>query len=871
MTTDREINQNIGDITANDRSTVFAGYNDLSVHVNVDGTILQHASRRDLAEVPPSTVQTALILATGDFGWFKGPQRTQTLVNCLQAKGAELKTIHSFSFQRYKNFRQKHDAPQGTFVDQGVAMPIVLPNALTEVSRAPAMSCLRAITVCLVCLCNKRSTVAILQQLLPYGLLRKEMEDAKLEFEGPLLSSLSQWVDSVIVEEENNKLRDVLMANLDASLRRHIWEKPGDNDDLAIGEEGFILGVLKWAVKPYHERASTGYPTRSLRAWMAASILEQLGFEISAVESVVSTPEDYDLYITNEESFNVFLVVSHRVKVDVDPLAQEDLDSELDDTLPPRAVLLKEIPDFVFRDIEDAHRQQVKDAYNRAFDMAVIKFTDMRVNLSSKLKIDVEMRDRAEGQRVLALLRGSYYDDTGPRYIHIEDKYFIDALEKMIGMLQGPGEDSSNQIGGEKLYSQLGTTAKKDSFFHTGVASALGTLYGICSCACRQGGARLGGDAKISVSPENICRANYQVILQWSHRLMKAVFFGGVSYRDWAGLIFEMFLGHTQDPSQEKTNISNERRTLAHEEYRSPDWVLGVQSHGYNAISDSLVSLKLESSSLGIFHITRGQLLNIPYDSQGYLRGPTDLRPSERLQAEKNYNWIPLRSLDIPTNGLNTQTSLRFDVEPYWEGDPRTIILKVRETGVPIASVYMMQVIHRLATMNMDCECSTSQSRVEVPENEQWLRLSIQDLRVYASKGIKPGKLVDLRTGRRNVMIDASEGPEALAYVLGIIDAHQIKIAPSGCIRCAYIAPSSLFHPKPSPPAAGTIPPFDKKENHQSTLSSQLPDLDSIAINDPSPFTPSPFTRSPRLFNRPRHLQPLFSLMNMNHLFPGYP
>lgn len=61
-----------------------------------------------------------------------------------------------------------------------------------------------------------------------------------------------------------------------------------------------------------------------------------------------------------------------------------------------------------------------------------------------------------------------------------------------------------------------------------------------------------------------------------------------------------------------------------------------MQSHGFNAISDLPVRVRMGPEFVGVFHIIRGQLLNLPYDGQGYLRGPTSPRHSEKLQDSKN-------------------------------------------------------------------------------------------------------------------------------------------------------------------------------------------------------------------------------------------
>lgn len=104
------------------------------------------------------------------------------------------------------------------------------------------------------------------------------------------MTALKQWVNTIALEEESNTFRDYLLQPADEAL---VQPEVGDRRDTIIGirrasdalhsgGDALISGVLKWALTSVHKREQRRYPTRSIRVWIAASIMSQLGFTISA-------------------------------------------------------------------------------------------------------------------------------------------------------------------------------------------------------------------------------------------------------------------------------------------------------------------------------------------------------------------------------------------------------------------------------------------------------------------------------------------------------------------------------------------------------------------------------------------------------------
>ncbi|RYP56084.1 hypothetical protein DL771_012147 [Monosporascus sp. 5C6A] len=779
-----DVRQNFDGITASNNSRVFAGYTDnsVSVVVNVNGTPLEQAS---VKEVSVSVVKTAIQLATGAYGWFKATERSQSLTQILSADGAELKSTSSFNLKRYVECREEHNAMQGVIIEGGATKAISMPKASTAVSATPGMSCLRAITACLLCLCSKDSIIAILGQLIPFGLVQHTMDDGKLQFEGPLLASLKQWVTTVALEEESNKFKDHLLEEASQALRQL---QPGAGLDeimrathhFETGDENLILGVLKWAITPEHRRQTTKYPTRSLRAWTAASILSQLGFTICAANYIVNDHEEYKKRMSGDvdgdTAYDVFLAVSHHIYGETDVLSE--IVFAPDEVPLPRAMLLQDIPFFAFKHVRHLgpplDDDYLRRAYNFAFERAASSFEEIHVeNFQVKLQVKKETEIPSPFQDSVSAL----FNPFSP---HI---YVICSLpfEKYVGSWQGLTSEEWDFSNYEELFECIRIDSHNPTLrnFYTTVAIVLGAIYGICSCACRDQGSRLQGDSEIAFSPDNLYEGSCKVLRRWATSVGRALH-GTLGYHEWVALLFEMFVGATDRMDQERDTAHQERDVVGRKGY-----IFGIQSHGFTAVSDVLVRLQIRPESLGFFHITRGQLLNLPCDNQGFVRGSTFLPHAVQIRVgndeQDNVECLYRSSEEFPTE------STRFDIEPCWDDNSPTVILRMRQMGLALASLNIGRVLERLSRCVATCSCGNRRNEAKVPVTEKWYRLLIRDLKSYSFDGLRPGQLANLRREDKNFLIDASQSVEALVYVLGIIDAHRIIIA-RDCLECAYKA-----------------------------------------------------------------------------------
>lgn len=409
----------------------------LAISLNINAGPLAQVS---FGSISLPSIRNAIQLTTGAYGWFKGIERSQSLVHLLESYNAQLTSTSAFNLVQYRECRTWHDNMVGVIVENGGTTAVTLPNGSSAtITNIPGMTCLRAVACCLLCLCDQNATVAILQKLLPGTLIRSESgsaDDQKIEVEGPFLTGLKQWVATVALEEEGNTFKDHLLKCAREALVQ--LEEDGDGDGVQqqhgdrlldelrrwshtidSGDEALILGALKWILTPCHQRTKRRYPTRSLRVWTAASIMSQLGFRVSAANWTIRDSEGFksamdcdrqedldDNMMGDSGKYDVFLVVTHRTSDVTDP------DAELiaiPDVMPvPRAMFLQDIPAAALKHVDAMQPplgtkgsfEYLNEAYKFAFKEAAKVFQSVVVdNFAVKIELrDINPRARPGGK-----------------------------------------------------------------------------------------------------------------------------------------------------------------------------------------------------------------------------------------------------------------------------------------------------------------------------------------------------------------------------------------------------------------------------------------------------------------------------------------
>ena len=207
--------------------------------------------------------RTAVHLATGAVGWWKTRERTRSLSECILANKAVLVGTTSFNSEKYKEKRNQGYI-QGLAVEQGCLQNVKGRIETTALVRDFGINCLRALTTGLLCFYGVKTTTTILSDIIPFALIQAEQEDEVLEFTGPLLTSLTEFVTAVAIEEDCNTFRRYLLQK--ASDSQNALRVATIHDILQcdpIGEQDIhlVIGLIRWTAMPRYKRPTSNYPT----------------------------------------------------------------------------------------------------------------------------------------------------------------------------------------------------------------------------------------------------------------------------------------------------------------------------------------------------------------------------------------------------------------------------------------------------------------------------------------------------------------------------------------------------------------------------------------------------------------------------------
>ena len=309
------------------------------------------------------SLENAVQLATGLWGWYKGPQSLQSLQQTLEARNAALVASQTFRRHRYTSFRNEHGCVYGAAFDTShrlIRLP--LPRASSANSDDAGVDCLRALIVGLSCFMEQGQIYSLLKDLIPQHLLHFGQDDDSHRLDGASLAATLQFISAVIREEYVDKIRDRLFDLIDSQLPRVTGASRAELLACQYTEVCHMAGVLRWILKPpykFEGSCKPAYPTRSLKVWALALVLAELGFEVEASRVAVTSPYndqgDQGPTAPSHESqlgiFEVSLVLTQGWPTDLG--ASESLFLADNSTLqkPARIVPIRAIPSLAYAEV----------------------------------------------------------------------------------------------------------------------------------------------------------------------------------------------------------------------------------------------------------------------------------------------------------------------------------------------------------------------------------------------------------------------------------------------------------------------------------------------------------------------------------------
>ena len=736
-----------------------------------------------------ASLPTAVQLATGAYGWYKAKERTKSLQQMLSISGGQLVSTSSFNYNFYKAIRQDHTFMQGVVVQDHKVQQTRLPKGSSAIPQDSGAACLRAVTAGLLCLLDVEAVVEVLQDVIPHSMVQLNQEGAPLVIEGTLLTSLKQQVSAVALEEDSDKFRQFMLERVRDRQSRMIRNDTGDIVDFvhsSVNELPLLIGVLRWILMPLHQRTFEKYPTRSLKVWTVALIMEILGFEVQVDPTVTR-----DHHNEQEESLPgvprfgeaapVFLVLVSGLETDPMPLLHVPHSSDIPK---PQITMIRAIPWVAFRHLRgtsaNISTQYLSDVWNFSYRSARACFRCVTIEMQ-EVRIVVGETDTIgipEHQKALI-------SDFSPQLEQVcapAMRHFLPMSASSAGWCLSDIREQMKVLGHEDDLSDTSSFCRDNCYILYAIVCA--TIYGLCSKICFDKGAALSEDSEVAFSPEIMYRSAGRKVKEWAKTVGHAIHGSqrsSVPLSAWSDLIFELFLGKDTETGMLASMTTPSNTTYMNSQNPNRQRLyLGAQANGLSAVADVLVTISTRLESFCYFHISRGQLLNFPLTEEHYVEASTYIEPASTITLDPDPNNTLLHRFEFDSSHYD----LRIDVEPCWYDNPRKILFVLRSGGVPIARLNILAFVDRMSYDVVECNCRNKSWNVPVRATEQWQLVTLSQLMRTRFKGMS-AKRVDVSLTDHKILIDGSHSVAATIYAICILHSRHLLVA-TQCLLCAY-------------------------------------------------------------------------------------
>ena len=726
--------------------------------------------------------RTAVHLATGAIGWWKARERTRSLSECILSNKAVLVGTTSFNSFAYKEKRY-HGFIQGLVVEGGCLDRTNGQIEATAVANDVGVNCLRALTTGLLCFYKVKITTIILADIIPFGLIQAGQDDEVPEFTGPLLTSLTEFVTAVAAEEDCNTFRKYLLQQVSSyrsCLRGATFQDILQCDPLGEQDLHLVIGALRWITIAKYKRPTQSYPTRSLKVWLTAVIMQELGFEISVSLDCVSTTSDYARYVDDSrrigEFCNVILVTASVGLTDIMMLNGMARQST---GVRPQITTLGGLPYIAFSRLQDTHKraelEHLVDIWRTSFQSAQ-KAVHLPVITKTGL---VRLDTTSDGTRATRERHKSLSQIWSPYLARILGPPMSDYVPSSLVVESWSPENIEGyfelQARGEGMLAE--EEARGNSFKL--IAIIQGTIYGIASRSLIPNPSQ--------ASYQEFMEVAFQPDLSYSRTLFRwakvvgEALNGMLELYNWKDFILELATGislthlNSQYMPERLGNMDQDMDPAASS-------CFGAQANGIFAISDFVVRPSSQVNNVLKFHVGTGKILNLPVDEHGFLRSSDTTIPTIDFRTNAGPTVDILRRQPLSHNPLRDQ-STRVDAEPDWTGNPRLIQFSVRVGGVLVAKINLGRLIWRLSSSTVTCNCTQIKAKVNVPLSEGWQINTLDQLLEPSHIGSTPCS-ADVKDGVK-IMLDVHGDEMHKIYAVGILHCRRLAISTS-CIGCAY-------------------------------------------------------------------------------------
>lgn len=681
------------------------------------------------------SVELAVQLATGAYGWWKVRDRSRSLSSLVSLKGAQISTTSTFNLLRYVD-RRKGCLVRGVARDpDGVLSCVTLPNASTASSGDAGIICLRAVVCALLCFYNTTTVLEILISALPGTLYTSDQEGGNDTIDGPLLASLREFVKAAAIEEDSDNLRqrlqdvvDTRLPNITGATKKEVFEC----DQSLESDAPNFIGVLRWILTPAIKREQRVYPTRSLKVWTLALIMAHLGFEVFAAMHTVSSKKDFEVFVEKvgyQSTYQeVFLVTLNDVPTD--PLAAGS--QRISTSSKPRIGSIRSIPRIAFRHLSDsksiANTKFLCEIWEYTFEH-VLSLLEPPPVIKDGFQSDVSIRFtkaaitgfgekssyHGNNNRESATLQWLTLVISKPLRKYLPSNADMDSIwarTNTTGQFRGLSAD----------YLDLPQDDDADGWYITRVA-VLATIYALC-CNWLHPDDSMADllDTEVAFCPDFIRRGN---LATWtSFNCFSAMIFSykvpsvfnpkwkfgcAMTHDNWLHLLYLVFSGTPEDPKMRHKLPELGGDVLAKA-------ILGFQKNGVVFLPEFLVNPSVYPEDWFRYRLRVGQILDLPLDDDGFIyhakrrvRTTVNFNAKRREETTSVNAWKhDLARVTTLVENQPSDTIIRLDAEPWWEFDQQAVVFRARVGGI-VKAIFSPEAIYHKNYNGREpkCKCPT--------------------------------------------------------------------------------------------------------------------------------------------------------------------
>jgi hypothetical protein len=685
--------------------------------------------------VPLMSAETALYLAAGADGWWKARERSSALLDIIRARGAKLVCPSIFDCSNYE--QQRRDEVITGIARQvgGTFISFDLPKASTARNAGSSLLCLRALITGLLCFFELEATVRILAPVLPGYFITEDQGGRRVEFEGPVLAALKEYIAAVDTEERTSSLRKALLQHVDHQLSRFGRAAADDlsrSDDTASLETGLFVGLLRWLLTPANARETLCYPTRSLKVWALGQIFSNLGFRIEIDLKPVSTAQEYRIQVEQysphmHRSPTIFLVTRSVGPTDRDASAFRNICP-----LRPRLVSIGSIPFLEFRDWATKSGQitveKLSEIWAYSFSRAATTFGEAIRVEKQVYVLELRIVKPDVDSPLDPLLKSTLCAWLDCADLPDLTWLFYEPLLRYVKLTGNAPTASRETPSGrvvvyDSLFNDLVSWRCQSNIMHVIMTICTASVLGACSNFIRVNGKPLDLSSEIAIQPGFIYSGIPLRWMAWIGEFCKA----NGSFHD------NPFQLSMPPPSCPRGSIgcslgfrlfqivtgSSEPSYPQHKGV-----TLGVTGNGLCFMPDFVVTPSLTSQFL-TYHLQYGLVVDLPVGDDGFITlAEEPAAPNTAPQHEP----VTIRPRSKTMSMVPDHSSTSLELEPFWEGDHTKLVFQIRNDGVLYGTLPPTTFARCHKAHWVCCSCGAFARRTELgnrttmerPQDERW-------------------------------------------------------------------------------------------------------------------------------------------------------